>query len=150
MRTRVLAGADANGLVRMRHRPTLCLTSVDGGSFIQVRVARTFVSRFVGLLNRSDLGGDEGLLLVPGGSIHTLWMQFAIDVIFLDESWKILRVAAEVPPWRWVHAPRRTRFVLELAAGRARAAAFKPGATLQSCRQQPTVSRTRSDASPQV
>jgi uncharacterized protein len=131
-------GSDTDGM---------CL-SVGNDPFAQVRVASTFLARFVGLLNRSSLDGDEGLLFVPGGSIHTLWMRFPIDVIFLDEQWTILRVATSVRPWRFLRAPRGTRFVLELAAGAARVAALDNGVMLQRCRLQPTRTRA-SDRSSQ-
>jgi uncharacterized protein len=125
----------------MSDNDPICL-SVGKHSFARVRVAGTFLTRFVGLLKRSRLDVDEGLLFVPGGSIHTMWMRFAIDVIFLDERWVILRVAARVRPWRYLRAPPGTRFVLELAAGAARVAALDYGMTLQRCRRQPTVARS--------
>ena len=85
-----------------------------------VHVANTFWSRFVGLLGRRTLAQDEGLLFVPGASIHTLGMRFPIDLVFMDASMKVLRVVADVRPWRFVFAPRRARFVLELNSGAAR------------------------------
>jgi uncharacterized membrane protein (UPF0127 family) len=92
-----------------------------------VRVARTFVSRCIGLLGRKALGDNEGLLFVPGGSIHTLGMRFGIDIVFLDTHMTVLKVSADVRPWRFARAPRGTRYVLELAAGRAAAAQLKTG-----------------------
>jgi uncharacterized membrane protein (UPF0127 family) len=81
-----------------------------------VRIARSFWSRFKGLLGRRSLREMEGLLFVPGGSIHTLGMRFSIDVIFLDAQMTVLRVSANVRPWRCALAPPHTRYVLELAA----------------------------------
>jgi uncharacterized membrane protein (UPF0127 family) len=57
----------------------------------------------------------EGVLFVPGGSVHTAFVRFRIDVVFLDADGRVLRAAAAVPPWRFRRAPRGTRFVLELA-----------------------------------
>jgi uncharacterized membrane protein (UPF0127 family) len=141
-----IAGPDAAASVRDAQAWYLDVAS--GGPMTGVRVASTFLARFVGLMNRSSLAAEEGLLFVPGGSIHTLWMRFAIDVIFLDEQWKVLRIVAQVPPWRVVRSPRRTRYVLELAAGSAGRIVLKPGASLQWCRQQPTLARHDSDARP--
>jgi uncharacterized membrane protein (UPF0127 family) len=71
-----------------------------------------------GLLGRSGLGADEGVLLRPAGSIHTFFMRFAIDAIFLDREGRVVRVAESMPPWRAV-AARGARAVLELRAGEA-------------------------------
>jgi uncharacterized membrane protein (UPF0127 family) len=86
------------------------------GTIDRVVVARTFRERCVGLLSRTEVHADEGLLLVPGGSIHTFGMRFAIDVVFLSEGLQVLGVAANVRPWRCIIAPRQTRFVLEQRA----------------------------------
>src|SRR5215213_268553 len=90
----------------------------EGRAFVNVRIARTFGKRCIGLLNRSSLAVDEGLMLIPGGSVHTFGMRFAIDLIFLDGQFKVLKIAPRVRPWRAAIAPRGTRYVLELAAGR--------------------------------
>ena len=89
------------------------------GQRVRVRVARTFRSRLIGLLSRTALDADEGLLLVPGGSIHTIGMRFAIDVVFLSARFEVLKIASHIGPQRWVFAPRRTASVLELGAGMA-------------------------------
>lgn len=116
-----------------RHADCLAL-EWRGGSVLRVRIARTFGARFVGLLNRSRLDEAEGLLLVPGGSIHTWWMRFAIDVIFLDAQLEVLRVAANVVPWRFALAPRGTQCVLEVAAGVAQRSGIERGRRLRICR----------------
>lgn len=82
-----------------------------------VQLACSFQSRCLGLLSRSIMPKEEGLLLIPGGSIHTLGMRFPIDVIFLNRQMRILGLAEGVRPWRIRVAPRGTRRVLELAAG---------------------------------
>ncbi|HEU4655765.1 MAG TPA: DUF192 domain-containing protein [Steroidobacteraceae bacterium] len=94
----------------------------DQGELIaaQVRVANTFLSRLIGLLDMSRMDEEEGLWLAPGGSIHTFAMRFPIDVLFLDGEGRVLLYRHAVKPWRIALAPRRTRYVLELAAGRVR------------------------------
>jgi uncharacterized protein len=81
-------------------------------------VAATLFRRMKGLLGRSELGTGEGMLLRPAGSIHTLFMRFPIDAVFLDRELVVQKVASDVKPWRLVFA-RRARSVLELAAGEA-------------------------------
>lgn len=106
------------------------VTSLGNVVAARVVVANTFADRFTGLLKRDRLGRDEGLLLSPGGSIHTLGMRFAIDVLFLDRHMRVLKVASAMPPWRAVLAPAGTEFTLELASGRSAAAAIGIGMRL--------------------
>ncbi|MET0660001.1 MAG: DUF192 domain-containing protein [Steroidobacteraceae bacterium] len=95
------------------------ITTHDGKSVARfTRVASTFATRLIGLLNRKSLHREEGLLISPGGSIHTIGMRFAIDAVFLDDQLQVLKVASHIRPWRSVLAPRHTRHVLELRAGR--------------------------------
>jgi uncharacterized membrane protein (UPF0127 family) len=90
-------------------------------------MAHSFQSRCLGLLSRSAMPKEEGLLLVPGGTIHTLGMRFPIDVVFLNRQMRILGLAEHVRPWRIRVAPRGTRRVLELAAGQISAHKLKEG-----------------------
>lgn len=96
------------------------------GSLVCARceVAETPWRRMKGLLGRRGLAADEGLLFRPGGSIHTAFMRFPIDVVFCDRSLSVLKVARNVRPWRAAGA-RRARIVVELAAGAA--AQLEPG-----------------------
>lgn len=115
--------SDMGGRISVFTESQTCVAS-------RVRIAATFTSRCVGLLNRHSLDEDEGLLLKPGGSIHTLGMRVAIDVLFLDAQLRIVRIVKHLPPWRFVLAPSRTRRVLELTAGRAAAAGLREGMQL--------------------
>jgi uncharacterized membrane protein (UPF0127 family) len=51
----------------------------------KIKVANNIISRFIGLLNRSNLEEGEGLLLTPCNSIHSFFMRFNFDVVFLAE-----------------------------------------------------------------
>jgi uncharacterized protein len=72
--------------------------------------------RMRGLIGRRGLPAGEGLLLTPAPSIHTAFMRFAIDALFLDRELRVLDIRASMPPWR-VASKRRARSVLELSAG---------------------------------
>ena len=80
-------------------------------------VADSAWTRTKGLLGRSSLEEDEGILLEPGGSIHMFFMRFPIDAVFLDRELRVLRVAAGLHPWRMA-SKRGAKAVLELPAGR--------------------------------
>src|ERR1700692_4880832 len=72
-------------------------------------------TRMHGLLGRSGLAQGEGLLPQPAGSIHTAFMRFPIDAVFLDGDQRVLKVAPDLQPWRAV-AAKHARTVLELAS----------------------------------
>jgi len=93
-------------------------------------VADRPLSRMRGLLGRSALGRDEGILLRPCSSIHTFFMRFPIDVVFCDRDLRVLAVAADVGPWR-VRAKRGARVAVELAAGEAERRGVHAGAQLR-------------------
>jgi uncharacterized protein len=81
-------------------------------------VADRPLARLRGLLGRRELPAGDGLLLRPAPSIHTWFMRFPIDAVFLSADLEVLLVRAEMPAWR-VAAGRGARAVLELAAGEA-------------------------------
>jgi hypothetical protein len=103
----------------------------DGGDVVceSCLLAETAFSRLRGLLGRSGLPSGEGMLLRPASSIHTGFMRFAIDAVFLDSSDRVLKVAAELRPWRMA-ACRGARAVLELPAGEAAKRGLRPGVSL--------------------
>jgi uncharacterized protein len=74
------------------------------------------LSRMRGLMGRRGLPAGEGLLLTPAPSIHTAFMRFPIDALFLDRDLRVLDIRASMPPWR-VASKRHARAVLELPAG---------------------------------
>ena len=82
----------------------------------RLRIADRAWSRLRGLLGRSDLPRGEGILLRPAGSVHTAFMRFPIDVVFLDADDRVVKVAHALPPWRAVGS-RGAKAVVELAAG---------------------------------
>jgi uncharacterized protein len=83
-----------------------------------------------GLLGRRDLASDEGLLLRPAPSVHTLFMRFPIDVVFLDRGGDVVGIRPEVRPWR-AAACRRARSALELRAGEAARRGLRVGDALE-------------------
>jgi uncharacterized membrane protein (UPF0127 family) len=102
-----------------RRARTRAICLADGAPVCErCLVADSPLTRMRGLLGRRELPAEEGVLLRPAGSIHTLFMRFAIDVVFLDREGRVLKVAEAVAPWRFA-AARGTRSVLELRAGEA-------------------------------
>jgi uncharacterized protein len=83
-----------------------------------------------GLLGRRSLRTDEGLLLQPTSSIHTAFMRFPIDAVFLDGNLRVVKLVEGLRPWRAASA-RHARATLELAAGEAAARGIQIGDRLE-------------------
>ena len=67
---------------------------------------------------RSNLPAGTGLVIDPCSSIHTFWMRFPIDVLYVDRDGTVLRADHAMKPWRF--GPlivRNGRYVIELPAG---------------------------------
>lgn len=98
-------------------------------------VANTAWSRMVGLLLHKSLGQGQGLWLEPGNSIHSFFMRFAIDAVFIDKKGKVLRIYENFKPWRlsWIHWQARS--VLELATGEAARLGIRQGEVLRLCKE---------------
>ncbi len=93
------------------------LTRPDGRVVVErCLVAARPLRRMRGLLGRRELPAGEGLLLTPAGSIHTFFMRFPIDAVFLDREHVVVDIAPHVRPWRAL-ARRHAHAVLELPAG---------------------------------
>lgn len=96
----------------------------------RVQLAGDGRSRRKGLLGRERLAGGEGLWIVPCEAVHTFWMRFAIDLVYLDRKHRVLKVRTHVGPWR-MSACLRAHSVIELAAGTISETGTTRGDTLQ-------------------
>ena len=87
---------------------------------LQVIMADSWLKRLIGLLNRSHLADNEGLVLMPCASIHTVGMRFSMDAVFLSSEGVVLGIRENIRPFRFCIAPKGTQAVLELASGNAK------------------------------
>jgi uncharacterized membrane protein (UPF0127 family) len=102
----------------------------SGALIARAAVADTALRRMRGLLGRDGLADGEGLMIDPCSSIHTCFMRFPIDVLFLDRQGRILRAIERLTPFRFVSGGRGTRRTLELSAGTICRQRLDPGAIL--------------------
>jgi hypothetical protein len=95
--------------------------NVTRGTVLAARleVAGTGQTRRKGLLGRDCLLPGEGLWIVPCESVHTFFMRFAIDLVYLDRKNRIRKLRGDVSPWR-LSACLPAHSVLELPAGTIR------------------------------
>ena len=94
-------------------------THVKTGTVLaqDVEPAHTFGARLLGLMGRKKLAPQTALLLEPCPQIHTCFMRFNIDVVFLDAQNRVVAVAEQVKPWRMSKFYSAARRTLELPGG---------------------------------
>lgn len=83
-----------------------------------ILVADSGATRRTGLLKHERLNPGEGLWIVPCEAVHTFFMKFAIDLVYIDKKRKVRKVRHAVPPWR-ISGCLTAHSVLELPAGTA-------------------------------
>jgi len=97
--------------------PTQTVRRSDGTIVCeQCTIADNPLTRMKGLLGRDGLEPGEGLLLRPASAVHTYFMRFPIDVVFLDRSLVVVGISDSVDPWQ-ARSRKGAKSVLELPAG---------------------------------
>ena len=98
-------------------------------------LANTFRTRLFGLLGRKGLKEGTGLLIKPSSGVHTFGMSFPIDIVSLDQNYRVLGTFENTGPWTIRGLSLKTRSVLELPAGRIQECGIEPGdeLTLEAC-----------------
>ena len=94
-----------------------------------LEVAATPWRRMKGLLGRERLDEGQGMLIELCSSVHTFFMRFPIDVVYLDREGSVLKVVHSMAPWRMSFC-LGARKTAELPAGTAAATGLRPGARL--------------------
>ena len=82
-----------------------------------VAIANTLVSRLCGLLGTDTLPAQHGLLIEPCRQVHTYFMRYALDLVFLDGDRRVLHAVPDIAPGRVSPHVRGAGAVLELPAG---------------------------------
>ena len=101
-------------------------TSKNSVIVSKLEVADTPSRRSKGLLGRKGLEPGEGLWIIPCESIHTFWMHFSIDLIYLDRALRVKKVCYCVRPWR-ISACLTAHSILELPCGAISESKTQPG-----------------------
>jgi uncharacterized membrane protein (UPF0127 family) len=95
------------------------LRTQGGTHALRLRVARGFFTRLRGLMFAAPLAQSTGLLITRCTSVHTCFMRYALDLVYLAANGEVTQCVSGVKPWRWSISTRGrgTRHVLELPAG---------------------------------
>lgn len=79
--------------------------------------ADNFFKRFMGLMFKKDLPFGKGLHITPCNSIHMCFMNFPLDIIFLNKNLEIVAIIEGIKPWKLSNIVSNANSVLELSAG---------------------------------
>jgi len=80
-------------------------------------MATNILSRMKGLMFSESLPDCDGFLIAPCNSIHTFFMRYPLDIIFLDQNFNIVKVLYDLSPWRMTWIYFKSYQVLEMKAG---------------------------------
>jgi uncharacterized membrane protein (UPF0127 family) len=103
----VEAGHAGHGLVNQR---TGAIVATE------LELAADSQTRNRGLLGRSGIAAESAMIIAPCNAIHTFFMRFTIDIVFVDRQGRVLKLCHSVRPWR-LRVALRAFAALELASG---------------------------------
>lgn len=63
-----------------------------------------------------QLPTDTGLVIEPCQQIHTHFMRYPIDVMFVSKEWQVIHVERHIKPWRFTHFYKQSHYVIEVNA----------------------------------
>jgi uncharacterized membrane protein (UPF0127 family) len=92
----------------------------------ELEIAVESATRRKGLLGRDSLAETTGIVIAPTNAVHTFFMRFPIDIVFVTRAGRVLKVRHSVPARRMAIALRAFA-VVELAAGCAARQGLRPG-----------------------
>lgn len=116
-------------MTQLRNDAVAVFNKTKGNSLVaqNVLMARGFFQKLRGLMFRNELGEGEGLFLKKTSAIHTCFMRFPIDVVFLDRDDKVVKVVSCLKPWALWCGARGAAGVLELNEGKVRRCGIQEG-----------------------
>jgi hypothetical protein len=103
--------------------------NVDKGTMLVTRgtLASSFLARFLGLMGRRGVADGGGLLIASSSSIHSFFMRFRFDAIFIDKDGRVVKIVPAMRQWWIAFGGKGARDVLELPAGVAARTSTEPG-----------------------
>lgn len=129
---------------------TYCVYNQTRECFLSfgVNIADTTFSRLKGLIGKLKLGSDEGLWVVPSSGVHTWGVLIPLDLIYLDENYRVIYLNEHFPRFRI--APLRTQAasVLELPPHTIYSSQTQVGDQLVICTAEEMENRLRPETAP--
>jgi uncharacterized membrane protein (UPF0127 family) len=120
---------------REMQKQKYCVYNKTRESFLSLGLAAadTTMARLKGLIGKLTLGLDEGLWIVPSRGIHTVGVLFPLDLVYLDESYKVIHVVESFPTFRISPIIAQAASVLELPTHTIYSSQTQPGDQLVIC-----------------
>lgn len=87
---------------------------------LKLIVAKTFWTRFAGLMLKPELAKATGLVIMPCNSIHMCFMRFAIDAVYFDKDYRIIKIVSNLKPWIGLSICMGAQGVVEMTSGEAK------------------------------
>lgn len=95
-----------------------------------VVMADRFIARLTGLMAKKEISSENALILRPCSQVHTFFMRFNIDILFLNRDFRVKHVIENMRPWKISRLVWGARCVVELPGGTLRNRVL-PGDTLK-------------------
>jgi uncharacterized membrane protein (UPF0127 family) len=116
-------------------RKTYCVYNQTRETFLSLSVtaADTIFARLRGFIGRLRLGYDEGIWLVPSRGVHTLGVFVPLDLIYLDENFRVIHLVEYFPTFRIAPLRTQAESVLELPTHTIYSSQTQPGDQLVIC-----------------
>jgi uncharacterized membrane protein (UPF0127 family) len=92
-----------------------------------LKIADSFYQRAKGLLGTKQIADNEALWITSGNSIHTFFMNYAIDCVFVDRKLVVKAVLKDIRPWRLTLPVFTASSVIEMKSGKATEINIQPG-----------------------
>jgi uncharacterized membrane protein (UPF0127 family) len=93
---------------------------------IDIETADTFLKKLIGLIGKKGLS-NKGLMIPSCSSIHTFFMRFSIDILFLDKTGKVIKLIEGLHPYRITLPVLSVKNVIELPEGTIKRLNIKTG-----------------------
>jgi uncharacterized membrane protein (UPF0127 family) len=116
-------------------RKTYCVYNQTRETFLSLSVtaADTIFTRLRGFIGRLKLGSDEGIWLVPSRGVHTVGVLVPLDLIYLDENYRVIHLIEHFPIFRIAPFRIQAESVLELPTHTIYSSQTQPGDQLVIC-----------------
>lgn len=85
-----------------------------------MKEAKSFIDRLIGLMFKEPMKNYDGLLIRPCNSIHTFFMKYSLDVIFLSKNLEVIEIYRNLKPWRLTRIILKANQCLEMESGTLR------------------------------
>jgi hypothetical protein len=93
----------------------------------KIQTTKNLWQKGMGVIGWRDFGDKNGLLLTNTNSIHTFFVRFSLDLVFLDQKMKIIRLVENLKPFSFSPIVWKARHVLEMPAGSIKKSSLKTG-----------------------